>query len=468
MQPRTLVDRIWDAHVVRRFADGRELLYIDRHVLHEITSPEAFRRLDDEGWTVRRPDRSLAVQDHIVSTRPGRDGDSYPGGAPFVTALRANARRHGIRLFDLGDPRQGIVHVVAAEQGLALPGTTVVCGDSHTCTLGALGALAFGIGSSEAAHVLATQTLVMRRPRPFRLTVTGGLGPGVSAKDLILYAIGRLGAGAGAGHAVELAGPAVAALPVEARFTLCNMAIEMGARIGVVAPDAAVLDYLRGRPEAPAGPAWDASVAAWATLASDPGAVFDRDEVLDADGIAPQVTWGTSPEHVAPVTGVVPDPAAADTAARRRDREAALAYMGLAPGTPLAGLKVDVAFIGSCTNARLSDLREAAAVLRGRRVAAGVRALVVPGSSAVKRAAEAEGLDRVFAQAGFAWRESGCSACCGLNDDMIGPGERCLSSSNRNFEGRQGTGARTHLASPAMVAAGAVAGHIADVREIAG
>ena len=462
---RTLVAKIWDRHVVAGLPDGRELLAIDRHLVHDMTSAQAFAGLSAAGRPVRNPELTFAVADHVIATDPGRGDETVPGGAELIRALRRNAARFGIRHFDARDPRQGIVHVIAPELGIALPGLTLVCGDSHTCTLGALGALAWGIGTSDVEHVLATQTLPMRRPKLMRVRIAGALAPGVFAKDVILHLIGRIGAAGGTGFAVEYAGPAVSALDVEARMTLCNLSIEFGARIGVVAPDDATFEYVAGRPYAPKGALWDRAVADWRQLATDANAVFDREFEVDAGVIGPQVTWGTSPEHVTGIDGVVPDPAA-EPDSRRRAAERALAYMGLAPGTPITEIRVDRVFIGSCTNSRLSDLREAARILGGRKVAPGVRALVVPGSQAVKRAAEAEGLDRVFRDAGFEWRESGCSACCGLNADRVGPGERCLSTSNRNFEGRQGPGARTHLASPAVAAATAVAGRIADPRRL--
>lgn len=462
----TLFDKIWDSHVVASRPDGTILLHVDRHMLHDLGSNIAFAKLHQAGRSVRNPELTVAVQDHIVSTASGRRDDTFPDGASFAAALRDNTAQSDIRLYGLGHPLQGIVHVVAPELGIALPGATLVCGDSHTCTIGGLGALAMGIGTSELEHVLATQTLVLRRPKTMRVRFDGTLGAGVTAKDMILCLIGRIGTKAGVGHAVEYAGDAVSALPVEARLTLCNMSIELGARVGMVAPDDATFAYLDGRMFAPKGAMWDRALAHWRTLPSEPDAVFDRDETIDASAIAPQVTWGTTPQDVLPIDGRVPDPAALDDAAARTGAERALAYMGLEPGTPLDGIPIDKAFIGSCTNSRISDLRAAADVVRGRKVAAGVRALVVPGSTSVKQEAEAEGLDAVFRDAGFEWRESACSMCAGVNEDRVGPGERCISSSNRNFEGRQGPGARTHLASPAMVAAAAVTGHLTDVRKL--
>jgi 3-isopropylmalate/(R)-2-methylmalate dehydratase large subunit len=462
---RTLFDKLWDAHVVATRPDGADILHIDRHVLHDLGSNVAFAKLAAAGRAVACPHLTIAVQDHVISTAANRRNESYPGGAPFGTALRQNTAQTGIRLFDLSHPLQGIVHVVSPELGVALPGATLACGDSHTCTVGGLGALAFGIGTSEVEHVLATQTLVLRRPKTMRVRFDGRLGRGVTAKDMILHLIGRVGIKAGVGHAVEYAGAAVSALPVEARLTLCNMSIELGARTGIVAPDDTTIDYLYSRMFAPKGALWDRAVDHWRTLSSDAGARFDREVDIDAAAITPQVTWGTNPQQVLPVDGRVPDPATLTDTAERANVERALAYMGLTPGTPLEGIRIDRAFIGSCTNSRLSDLRAAAETVRGRSVAPGVRALVVPGSTSVKHAAEAEGLDTIFREAGFEWRESACSMCAGANDDKVAPGERCISSSNRNFEGRQGPGARTHLASPAMVAAAAVAGHITDVRK---
>jgi 3-isopropylmalate/(R)-2-methylmalate dehydratase large subunit len=464
--PRTLFEKLWASHVVAGLDEDRALLHVDRHMLHDLTSPQAFDGLRRAGRSVRNPELTYAVQDHLVATDPGRTDDTVPGGRELIRALRANARAAGIELFDLDDPRQGIVHVVAPELGIALPGMTFVCGDSHTCTVGALGAYAWGIGTSDVEHVLATQTLAQRKPRTLRVSFEGVLAPAVTAKDMALYLIGRIGMGGATGHALEYAGAAVRGLGMEGRMTLCNMAIECGARAALVAPDDTTYEYLRGRPYAPAGPRWDEAVAQWRALPSEDGAQYDRDFTLDARAIAPQVTWGTRPQDVAPIDGRVPDPGAAADVGSRGAVERALDYMGLAPGAALEGLPIDRVFIGSCTNSRLTDLRDAARVVRGRRVAAGVRAIVVPGSMAVKRAAEAEGLDRVFVAAGFEWREPGCSMCAGLNPDKVGPRERCIATSNRNFEGRQGPLARTHLASPAMAAAAAVTGRITDVRKL--
>ncbi len=466
--PRTLFDKLWVAHVVAWREDGEALIHIDRHVIHEVTSAQAFAGLAAAGRRVRNPELTFAMTDHIVSTEPGRSDATVPGGAEMIRALRANAGQHGVRHFDLDDPNQGIVHVVAPELGIALPGLTVVCGDSHTCTGGALGAWAWGIGTSEIEHVLATQTLVQRKPLSMRVVFEGRLGAGVSAKDMALFLIGRIGAAGATGYALEYAGPAVGALAMEARFTLCNLAVEAGARTALIAPDATTLDYVAGRPYAPKGAALADAIAAWRTLASDERSHFARELTFEAADIAPQVTWGASPEQVADIAGVVPDPDHFSTAAKRQAAAQAQAYMGLAPGDRLEGLVIHHVFIGSCTNSRLSDLEAAAALVRGRKVAPGVRAMVVPGSQAVKRAAEAKGLDQVFKTAGFEWREPGCSMCVGLNADKVGPRERCVATSNRNFEGRQGTLARTHLASPAMAAAAAVTGCITDVRRLLG
>ncbi|MEQ8814259.1 MAG: 3-isopropylmalate dehydratase large subunit [Thalassobaculum sp.] len=462
--PTTLFEKIWRQHRIVERDDGQALLWIDRHLCHE-GSFHAFDKLARSGRKVRRPDLTFAVADHYVPTRDRAAGARDPEIATMIRLLGQNAAANGVRLFGLDDPDQGIVHVVAPELGLTQPGITLVCGDSHTSTHGAFGALAFGIGASEVAHVLATQALWQKRPRTLRITVDGRLGAHVTAKDLILAVIARIGADGAAGHVVEYAGEAIRALSMEARMTVCNMTIEAGGRAGMIAPDDTTYDWLHGRRHAPQGADWDAAVADWRSLASDPGAAFDREVALDAAAVAPTVTWGTSPEHALPVTATVPDPAAEPDAGRRATLEAALAYMDLAPGTPLSGIAVDRVFIGSCTNARLGDLRAAAAVLKDRRAA--VPLMVVPGSSAVKRAAEAEGLDRVFTAAGAEWLDSGCSMCAATNGDMVAPGQRCASTTNRNFRGRQGPGARTHLMSPAMAAAAAVTGRLTDVRELA-
>ena len=458
--PRTLFDKLWDSHAIVSRADGACLLWIDRHFVHE-GSFHAFGMLDHAGRRLCRPDLTFGVADHYVPSTPRTPTD--PDVTNMLTMLHRNAAQHGIALFGPGDARQGIVHVVGPEQGLTLPGLTVVCGDSHTATHGAFGALGFGIGASEVAHVLATQTLWQRRPRTLRITVDGRLGLHVVAKDVILAIIAAIGAGGGAGHVIEYAGSAIRALGMEARMTICNMSIEAGARAGMVAPDDTTFAWLAGRPHAPA--AFDAAVAAWRLLPGDDGAPFDREVALDAAAVAPHVTWGTSPESAVPVTALVPDPAAEPDAAQRTRLREQLDYMALAPGTPLDGLPVDRVFIGSCTNARLPDLRAAAAVLRGRRAV--VPGLVVPGSVAVQRAAEAERLDQVFRDAGLLWGAPGCSMCVGINGDVVAPGERCAATSNRNFQGRQGPGARTHLMSPAMAAAAALCGAIADVRRVA-
>ncbi len=464
MPGQTMFDKIWQQHVVADLGEGWALLHIDRHLLHDLSGGRALEALAERGLAARNPELAFATPDHAVSSAPGRTADSYPPGAVLHHGLQARALASGIAFFDLGQDGQGIVHVMAPELGIVLPGTTLICGDSHTCTNGALGALAFGVGSSELTHALATQTLRQRKPRTMRLRFEGACSPHVGPKDLILHAIGQLGAKAGTGFAVEYAGAAVRAMTQEQRMTLCNLSIEMGAKIGMIAPDDTTYAYLRSRRYAPKGAAFDAALAAWRHLPSDPDAVFDREAVIDAASVAPTVTWGTSPEHAMGVDGLVPDPDAAPDQATRQARRAALDYMDLAPGQPIAGTRVDWVFIGSCTNGRLSDLRQAAAVIGGRHVADWVTAWVVPGSERVKRDAEAEGLDRVFRDAGFAWREPGCSMCVAANGERVPPGMRSVSTSNRNFVGRQGPGARTHLASPAMAAAAALAGAITDVR----
>jgi 3-isopropylmalate/(R)-2-methylmalate dehydratase large subunit len=461
---RTLLDKVWDAHVVRTLDDGRSLLYIDRHLVHEVTSPQAFEGLRLAGRSVRRPDLTFATVDHNVPTAARHLPINDPLARAQVDTLRRNATGFGIPLFDFSSGRQGIVHVIGPELGLTLPGTTVVCGDSHTSTHGAFGALAFGIGTTEVEHVLATQCLVQRKPKAMRVMLAGALAPGVTAKDVALAIVSRLGVGGGAGYALEIAGPLVSRLTLDERMTLCNMSIEAGARMALVAPDETTFGYLEGRPYAPKGDRWGQAVAAWSELVSDPGARFDAEVAIDVTTLAPLVTWGTRPDMVQPVTGVVPAPADAVTDSDRQAIERALTYMGLTPGTPIEQVTVDRVFIGSCTNARLSDLRVAAGVARGHRVRTGVRAMVVPGSQQVKAAAEREGLDRVFTAAGFEWREPGCSMCLGMNEDILGEGERCASTSNRNFEGRQGRGGRTHLVSPATAAAAAIEGHFTDVR----
>ena len=471
--PRTLYEKIWNAHVVERRDDGTDLIYIDRHLVHEVTSPQAFEGLRRANRNVRRPDLTLAVPDHNLPTTPRLDAQGNrvpiadPASAGQLSALTANVAEFGVPYIDDLDARQGIVHVVGPEQGFTLPGTTVVCGDSHTAAHGALGALAFGIGTSEVEHVLATQTLQLTRSKTLEVRVEGTLGFGVSAKDVILAIIGKLGVSGGTGHVIEYRGDTFAAMSIEQRLTVANMSIEAGARSGLFAPDDTAFAYLKGRPMAPSGAAWNEAVARWRTLATDPGATFDKSIALAAADIAPNVTWGTSPDEVVAITGSVPDPASYENPGQRAAATKALAYMGLAPGTRMQDVAVEHIFIGSCTNSRIEDLRAAAAVANGRRVAATIRqALVVPGSGLVKAQAEAEGLDRIFLDAGFEWREPGCSMCLAMNPDKVPPGERCASTSNRNFVGRQGPGARTHLLSPAMAAAAAVTGRLTDVREL--
>jgi 3-isopropylmalate/(R)-2-methylmalate dehydratase large subunit len=461
----TLFDKIWDVHLVARRADGRDLIYIDRHVLHELHAPHAFRKLEEARRQVRRPDLTFSMQDHTVPTTSGRNDSTNAQSAPFLKAMREGSRRNGIRLFDIDDPEQGICHVVAPELGMVLPGATHAVPDSHACTVGGLGALAFGCGTTELEHILATQVIAMKRLKRMRVRLEGMLAPQVTAKDVALRVIAEVGIAGGRGHAVEYAGTAVQAMSIESRLTLCNLSIEMGARSGLVAPDAATFAWIAGRPWAPRGAAWDAALVHWRTLASDEDAEFDREVVLDCGGLEPQITWGTDPSQVVAISGRVPELASIAGGQEEAFRRA-LDYMGLHPGMPVAGLPVDRVFIGSCTNSRLGDLEAAAAVVRGRRVAERVVAMVVPGSSTVKRQAEAAGLDQVFRAAGFFWGESGCSMCAGGNGDRGEAGERCVSTTNRNFEGRQGKGVRTHLASPATAAAAAIAGRIVDVRQL--
>ena len=465
MTPRTLFEKVWDAHVVQRLPEGPALLYVDLHLVHEVTSPQAFEGLRRAGRRVRRPELTVATVDHNVPTGDRSAPVTDPVAARQLDALAVNAREFGVELFDLASPRQGIVHVIGPELGLTRPGMVIVCGDSHTSTHGAFGALALGIGTSEVEHVLATQCLVWSKPRTMEARFTGALGPGVTAKDLILAFIGRIGTAGATGHVIEYTGTPVRALSMEERMTVCNMSIEAGARAGMIAPDETTYAYLAGRPRAPGGAEWTEAVRRWRELPTDPGATYDTVVEVDASGVAPQVTWGTSPGMVAPVTARVPYPADLPAEGERRAVERALEYMGLAPGTPLEGLPIDRVFLGSCTNARIEDLRAAARVVRGRRVASTVRAMVVPGSQQVKAQAEREGLDRVFLEAGFEWRNAGCSMCLGMNADVLKSGERCAATSNRNFEGRQGRGGRTHLMSPPMAAAAAIAGRIVDVRE---
>ena len=463
--PRSLFDKIWDFHCVGQRSDGRDLIYIDRHVLHELHAHHAFARLENERRELHRPDLTFAVQDHTVATKPGRDDGTNPSGTAFIQAMRDGCRKNGVRLFDIDDPEQGISHVVAPELGIVLPGATHAVPDSHASTVGGVGALAFGCGASELTHILATQVMALKRPKRMRVRLDGRLGAHVSAKDVALRLIAELGVAGARGFAVEYAGSAVRAMPIEQRMTLCNLNIEMGGRSGFVAPDEATFAWLAGRPYVPQGEMWDRALAVWRTLTSDDDAAFDSDAALDCGALEPQITWGTDPSQVVGISGRVPDLAAVDPG-RRAAAESAFAYMDLTPGTPLAGLPVDRVFIGSCTNSRLPDLQVAAAVVRGRHVAHGVVAMVVPGSSSVKREAEAAGLDRVFRDAGFFWGESGCSMCAGGNGDRGEPGERCVSTTNRNFENRQGPKVRTHLASPATAAATAIAGRIADVRQL--
>ena len=461
---RTLADKVWDAHVVHRADDEPDVLYIDLHLVHEVTSPQAFDGLRMAGRRVRRPDLTVATADHNVPTdaRPVTD----PISARQLEVLAANCAEHGIPCYPMGHPDQGIVHVIGPEQGLSQPGMTIVCGDSHTSTHGAFGALAFGIGTSEVEHVLATQTLPQSRPATMAVVVEGRTPEGVSAKDIVLAVIGRIGTGGGLGHVIEYRGEAIRALSMEGRMTVCNMTIEAGARAGMIAPDDTTFEYLEGRPHAPSGRHWDEALEWWRTLPTDDGAAFDKEVLLDAAALVPHVTWGTNPGQVAPIDGAVPDPEDFADAAARDAAARALAYMGLRAGTPIREIPVDTVFIGSCTNSRIEDLRAAAAVLAGRHVRPGLRALVVPGSHRVKVQAESEGLDKVFVGAGFEWREPGCSMCLAMNPDKLAPGERCAATSNRNFEGRQGRGGRTHLVSPSVAAATAVAGHFASSADL--
>ncbi len=464
----TLFDKVWSEHVVDSMPGGVDLFHIDRHLLHDLSGVGGLREVKRLGYHVRNPELTFATPDHAISSAPGRDTDDSAAGARLVSVLREESRARGITMFDLGQDGQGIVHVIGPELGLSLPGVTIVCGDSHTCTHGAVGALAFGIGSTELVHVLATQTIVQRKPLRMRARFEGSLARGVTPKDLILYLIGRIGAAGGSGHAIEYAGSTIRQLGLEARMTICNLSIELGAKIGMIAPDDTTFEYLAGRRFAPKGAAWDRAIAHWRMLASDDDATFDREVSIDAADVAPQITWGTSPEHVIAIDAAIPDPARADDPNRREAMRAALEYMDLQPGATLAGTPVDWVFIGSCTNSRISDLRAAAEIAKLGHVATGVHAWVVPGSVAVKREAEAEGLDFIFREAGFEWREPGCSMCVAVNGETVPPGQRAVSTSNRNFVGRQGPGARTHLASPAMAAAAALAGRIIDVRKLGG
>ncbi len=463
--PRTLFDKIWQNHLVATQEDGTCLIYIDLHLVHEVTSPQAFEGLRAAGRKLRRPDKTLAVADHNVPTvnRGGRIENDE--SRIQVETLEKNVKEFGVPYFAINDIRQGIVHIIGPEQGLTQPGMTVVCGDSHTATHGAFGGLAFGIGTSEVEHVMATQTLIQRPAKNMRVTVNGKPPAGTTAKDLILAIIGKIGTAGGTGHVIEFAGEAIRDLSMEGRMTVCNMSIEAGARAGMIAPDETTFEYLKGRPYAPKGAAWDAAVSYWKTLPSDQGAKYDKEVVLDAAEIIPYVTWGTSPEDALPITESVPDPSAIADEDRRNALQRSIEYMGLQAGQKLTDVKVDTVFVGSCTNGRIEDIRAVAAIAKGRKVADSVRALIVPGSGLVKEQAEQEGLDKILVEAGFEWREPGCSMCLAMNDDKLRPGERSASTSNRNFEGRQGPGGRTHLVSPAMAAAAAITGHLADVRE---
>lgn len=465
MKPRTLYDKIWDDHLVHEQEDGTALLYIDRHLVHEVTSPQAFEGLRLSGRKVRAPEKTLAVVDHNVPTSDRKLPNPDPESAEQIEVLARNSRDFGVEYYNEFDKRQGIVHIIGPEQGFTLPGTTIVCGDSHTATHGAFGALAYGIGTSEVEHVLATQTLIQKKSKNMRAIVDGKLPAGVTAKDIILAIIGEIGTAGGTGYALEYAGEAVRSLSMEGRMTVCNMSIEGGARAGMVAPDQKTYDYLKGRPKSPKGDQWDAALRYWDKLPTDDGAHFDREIRLDAAKLPPLVTWGTSPEDVISITGVVPNPDDIADENKRASKKRALEYIGLAPGTKITDIKLDRVFIGSCTNGRIEDLREVARIVNGKSVNANLNAMIVPGSGLVKEQAEAEGLDKIFIKAGFDWREPGCSMCLAMNPDKLAPEERCASTSNRNFEGRQGFKGRTHLVSPAMAAAAAIAGHFVDVRE---
>ena len=465
-KPRTLFDKIWQDHLVDVQDDGTCLIYIDRHLVHEVTSPQAFEGLRNAGRQVRRPDLTLAVADHNVPTKDLDKGITDEDSRIQVATLEQNVSDFGVPYFSMTDNRRGIVHIIGPEQGFTLPGTTIVCGDSHTSTHGAFGALAFGIGTSEVEHVLATQTLVQSPAKNMRITVKGELPKGVNSKDVVLAIIGKIGTAGGTGHVIEFAGDAIRTLSMEARMTICNMSIEAGARAGLIAPDETTFEYLKGRPFAPKGAAWEQAVAYWKTLPSDADAIYDTEVELDAAEIVPQVTWGTNPEEVIPITANIPDPEQLADPVRKAKIARSLEYMGLKAGVPISEVKINRVFIGSCTNGRLEDLRIAAGVVKGRKIADGVNAIIVPGSGVVKELAEEEGLDKIFLEAGFEWREPGCSMCLAMNADRLEPGERCASTSNRNFEGRQGRGGRTHLVSPAMAAAAAVTGHLTDVRDL--
>jgi len=464
--PKTLFDKIWDAHLIDRDDDGSSLIYIDRHLVHEVTSPQAFEGLRQTNRKVASPERTLAVADHNIPTSDRSKGITDMESRIQIEALEKNAHDFGVPYFAMDDIRQGIVHVIGPEQGFTQPGMTIVCGDSHTATHGAFGALAFGIGTSEVEHVLATQTLIQQPAKNMRITVDGALQPGVTAKDVILAIIGQIGTAGGTGHVIEYAGEAIRGLSMEGRMTICNMSIEAGARAGMIAPDETTFAYLKGKPMAPQGEMWDKAVAWWSSLVSDEGARYDREVVIKAEDIVPTVTWGTSPEDTAPITGFVPDPAKEKDEARRAKIQRSLDYMGLSGGIKIEDITIDTVFIGSCTNSRIEDLRAAASIAKGRKVSPSVRAMIVPGSGLVKQQAEEEGLADIFIEAGFDWREAGCSMCLAMNADRLSEGERCASTSNRNFEGRQGRGGRTHLVSPEMAVAAAVSGRLKDVRTL--
>jgi 3-isopropylmalate/(R)-2-methylmalate dehydratase large subunit len=464
--PKTLFEKIWNDHLVHQGADGSTLIYIDRHLVHEVTSPQAFEGLRMTGRKVRRPEATLAVVDHNVPTTDRSKGIDEPESRLQIETLRKNCAEFGVELFDVLDRRQGIVHIIGPEQGFTQPGMTIVCGDSHTSTHGAFGALAFGIGTSEVEHVLATQTLLQKPAKNMRVTVNGTLPPGVTAKDIILAIIGKIGTAGGNGHVIEFAGDAIRALSMEGRMTICNMSIEGGARAGLIAPDETTFNYIKGRPRAPKGEEWEKAVSYWRTLYTDEGAKFDKEVFLDAAEIPPLVTWGTTPEDVVAITGTVPTPESFTDINKRESAKRMLDYMGLTAGTKMTDIKIDKVFIGSCTNGRIEDLREVAKIVEGKKVAAHVGAMVVPGSGLVKAQAEQEGIAKILIEAGFDWREPGCSMCLGMNPDQLKPGERCAATSNRNFEGRQGKGGRTHLMSPAMAAAAAITGKLTDVREL--
>jgi 3-isopropylmalate/(R)-2-methylmalate dehydratase large subunit len=465
-QPKTIIDKIWENHIVKEEPGSPAILYIDLHLVHEVTSPQAFQGLRDRGLTVRRPDQTIATMDHSIPTTPIGVPIRDAIAAKQIRTMEKNCQEFGIKLYGMESPNRGIVHVIGPENGFTQPGMTIVCGDSHTATHGAFGALAFGIGTSEVEHVLATQCLLQSKPKTYAVNVSSKLRPGVAAKDIILALLAKIGVGGGTGHVFEYRGEAIRALSMEERMTICNMSIEGGARAGLVAPDETTFDYLKGRPYAPQGAAWDLAVAAWRQLPSDEGAVFDKSIDIDASGLEPMITYGTNPGMGMPISGTIPDPMAVGDISERQTLEKALNYMDLQPGRPLLGQPVDVVFIGSCTNSRISDLRQAADVMKGRKVSEGVRLMVVPGSQEVKRQAEAEGLDRIFKDAGADWREAGCSMCIAMNGDQLQPGEYAVSTSNRNFEGRQGKGGRTFLASPLTAAATAIAGRVTDARDL--